>query len=392
MRCESPKRTGMVGFFTLAAVCWTLQNANAAELSAVDSVATPGSTLILPVTLNVETAGVSGVQFDLESDPALIVSVLIGGAARSAGKKAHTAAPSANVSRCLVIGPNQQTIPSGELVKLLIVVHVAASPRVYNLRFSNLVATDPKGQSILITGRAIHVEVRQNDTAIGFLQPSGVLNAASMMAGPIAPGEIISLIGPGKAILPESIPAEELVVRVNGISAPVLYVGDHQINAVVPFGVESSPSATVEIQWKNRVIASVATNVEAVQPGIFTPDSSGTGPGAILNQDYTMNSFTNPSDRGSIIMVFATGLGQTSPTGVDGQLTTERQPLKTSVTAMIGDKPAELLYAGSAPGLIAGMAQVNVRIPPDAVPSLTTSLVLRAGDATTQDGVTVAIR
>jgi trimeric autotransporter adhesin len=376
----------------VAVVCSISQIAHAAELSAIASIAAPGSTLILPVTLTVAAADVSGVQFDLESDPALIVSVLIGDTARAAGKKAYTATPSPNLTRCLVVGPNQQTIPSGELVRLLIVVHVAAAPRVYNMRFSNVVASDPKGQSVAITGQTIRVEVRSEDTAIGFLQPAGVLNAASMIAGPIAPGEVISLLGPGTAIFPERIPGEELAVRVSGISAPLLYIGDCQINAVVPFGVESSTSATVEVEWQNRVIASVVSDVVPVKPGIFTSDSSGTGPGAILNQDYTMNSFVNPADRGSVIMVFATGLGQTSPAGGDGQLTTEGQPFKVSVTAMIGGKQAELLFAGSAPGLIAGMAQVNVRIPSDAVPSLTTSLVLRAGDATTQPGVTVSVR
>jgi uncharacterized protein (TIGR03437 family) len=61
------------------------------------------------------------------------------------------------------------------------------------------------------------------------------------------------------------------------------------------------------------------------------------------------------------------------------------------VTATIGGQPADILYAGSAPGLPAGALQVNARIP-EGTASGTAAIVLKVGDASSQTGVTVAIQ
>ena len=53
-------------------------------------------------------------------------------------------------------------------------------------------------------------------------------------------------------------------------------------------------------------------------PGIFTLTASGRGQGAILNQDYSVNSAGNRAPKGSVVMIFGTGEGQTNPAGVDG--------------------------------------------------------------------------
>jgi len=52
---------------------------------------------------------------------------------------------------------------------------------------------------------------------------------------------------------------------------------------------------------------------------------------------------------------------------------------------------AEVVYAGAAPGLVAGVMQVNVRIPLNA-PSGNVAIVLQVGDAFSQPGTTIAIR
>ena len=56
------------------------------------------------------------------------------------------------------------------------------------------------------------------------------------------------------------------------------------MNAIVPFGIESQPTALIEVQAQNRTLAAAQIPVVAVQPGIFTPDSSGVGGGSILNR------------------------------------------------------------------------------------------------------------
>ena len=129
-----------------------------------------------------------------------------------------------------------------------------------------------------------------------------------MLTGPIAPGEIVCLLGPGSAIVPDELAAASLTVLMNGIRAPILYQGSHQVNAIVPFGIESQPTALIEVQAQNRTLAAAQMPVVTVQPGIFTPDSSGVGGGSILNEDYSVNSTENPAARGGVVMVFATGL------------------------------------------------------------------------------------
>ena len=91
-------------------------------------------------------------------------------------------------------------------------------------------------------------------------------------------------------------------------------------------------------------------------------------------------------------MVYATGEGQTSPAGVDGKLAVAPYPaplLPVSVT--IDGIAAQVLYAGAAPGLVAGLLQIDVQIPNGAA-SGARPIVLTVGDAQSQTSVTVAVQ
>jgi uncharacterized protein (TIGR03437 family) len=116
-------------------------------------------------------------------------------------------------------------------------------------------------------------------------------------------------------------------------------------------GTPSNP-ATIEI-------------VEAA-PAILTLDAPSPrgGRAAALNQDGTINSPDNPAPVGSILTLFATGAGVMQPATPDGQV------VATAISdavlpAYVGfpGASAEILYAGSAPGIVAGVLQVNVRVP-----------------------------
>ncbi len=85
-----------------------------------------------------------------------------------------------------------------------------------------------------------------------------------------------------------------------------------------------------------------------------------------------MNGLSSPAAKGSVVQVLMTGGGQTTPAGVDGQITSiSATPPITSapqlgVTATVGGQPATVVFAGEAPGLVAGVLQVNVQIPANA--------------------------
>ena len=134
----------------------------------------------------------------------------------------------------------------------------------------------------------------------------------------------------------------------------------------------------------------------AAAPGIYTLNQAGNGPGATLNQDgITVNSAGAPAAKGSVVSVFMTGEGQTTPAGVDGSIIPADGSLlkkpNLTVTATVGGIPASVLYAGSAAGEISGLLQVNLQIPASA-PSGAVPIVITIGNTATQSGVTVAVQ
>jgi uncharacterized protein (TIGR03437 family) len=100
-------------------------------------------------------------------------------------------------------------------------------------------------------------------------------------------------------------------------------------------------------------------------------DQGAGGQGAILNQDGTFNSPSNPAQRGSTITMFGTGGGEADPGVVDGQIVAGVRPRTNLPVSVMFDlrKPseeAEVQYAGGVFGSVAGVLQLNVRVPSNA--------------------------
>ena len=233
---------------------------------------------------------------------------------------------------------------------------------------------------------------------------SAVVNGASFLSGPVAPGTIISLfgseIGPAAGVglqLNSSGQMGTLLggsrVLFDGVPAPLISVQARQVNAVVPYEVAGKTRSVVQIEFQGKTSAGVTVPLTDSSPGLFTLDSSGKGQGVILNQDATPNSASNPALEGSVVVLYATGGGQTDPPSVSGSLTAEPWPKPHfPVSVTVGGLPAETLYAGTAPGLLAGLLQLNVRIPEGAPSGSAVPIALTIGNATSQPGVTVALR
>ncbi len=234
------------------------------------------------------------------------------------------------------------------------------------------------------------------------IQASGVLNAASLTSGPVSPGEIVTLIGsgigPATATYPGSSATNTVLsatsVLFDGNPAPLLLAGPDQINAIVPYEISGQNSTQLFIMNGGRLVGEVPLSVAAATPAIITLDSSGAGPGAILNQDSSVNSPSNPAIRGSEVVLFATGAGVMNPTPVDGQVTGNSPPLPSlPVSVQIGGAAAQVVYAGAAPGLVAGVLQVNCVVPQQGItPSDSAPVVLMVGTAASPLGVVMAIQ
>lgn len=235
--------------------------------------------------------------------------------------------------------------------------------------------------------------------------PASLVNAASFQfENAVAPGELVTLFGlefgPEQLTMLQLNPTtgraemtlDNTRVLFDEFAAPLVYVSSGQIAAVVPYGIAGRTSVVVRIEYRGQ--AGPAVRIPAVQatPALFTLNSSGKGAAALLNQDNSANTPGNPATRGSVVTLYGTGEGVTSPTGVDGRLAAN--PLarpSLPVKVRIAGRDAEVLYFGGAPGLIAGIFQANVKIPDDC-PAGNVPIVVQVGESSSPGNVTIAVR
>ena len=191
------------------------------------------------------------------------------------------------------------------------------------------------------------------------------VNAASQRQGAVAPGEILTIYGaglgpePGVAAsfdasggLPNLLGGSE--VRFDGIPAPIFYTQAGQINVQAPYTIAGQQATRVEVLFQAKSAGTLDLGVVEAAPALFP---------LALNQDAGSNSAAAPAPRGTIVTLFATGEGLTDGPNVSGRAAAAPYPHpKLPVKLTIGGIPAEILYAGSAPGL-AGTLQINARVP-----------------------------
>lgn len=229
-------------------------------------------------------------------------------------------------------------------------------------------------------------------------------SSASFAPNAVSPGEIVSFFGSGigppvgvqasldaTGHLPTSL--ADTRVLFDGNPAPLLFVRSDQVNAVAPFGLDGKTSTQVQIEYAGARSGILSLPVFGANPGIFTTDSSGSGQAAALNEDHSINSRSNPAGPGSIVVLFATGAGKLDPVPEDGTVIEGTPPRTLPASAYIGSCPAEVLYSGSAPGLIAGAIQVNVRVPDQPQCGRgNLPVVLLFGGALSQELATISVR
>jgi uncharacterized protein (TIGR03437 family) len=186
-------------------------------------------------------------------------------------------------------------------------------------------------------------------------------------------------------------------VLFSGFAAPLTYVSSAQINAVVPYGIQGLLSPFAEVQYQGQTSNAFSLTPTATAPALFTFNGSGTGPVAALSQDQTYNTPSNPAPKGSYVVLYVTGEGQTSPAGLTGKVTTVSatppltpQPLLL-VAVLIGGQPASVAFYGEAPGLVSGVMQLNVQIPANAA-SGNLPISVSVGGNSSQSGVTISVQ
>jgi uncharacterized protein (TIGR03437 family) len=188
--------------------------------------------------------------------------------------------------------------------------------------------------------------------------PIEVLNAATLLPGPVAPGSLISIFGSGLA---------GAQVLFDGQVAPLLMAQDTQVNVQVPL----TATGLFAVMSGATPLLNTTLSIVPSAPGVFT-GPGGTGPVVAANQDGTINSGANAAPRGSAITFYATGVGQ------------------AAVGVVMGGAQAQVLFAGDAPGFV-GVTQINAVVP-SGILAGTVPLLIQAGGAQSQSGATIAVQ
>ena len=253
-------------------------------------------------------------------------------------------------------------------------------------------------------GQFILLFMTGDPAGFGSIDPSQIASAAGGPAEPVAPGQIISifgqLIGPQNSVGAQ-LDASGNIARLlgdtqvffDGIPAPMFLAGYFQVNVQVPYEVAGEAAAKVQLVFRGVPSNLIQLPLVDAAPGLLVPLASTDA--AAFNQDGTLNSASNAAARGSILTVFATGCGQTSPasaTGVPAQLPPPLPALPLTLT--VANLQAEILFAGAAPGLV-GATQINLRIPPDVPvesPPARAPLILTVDGHASRAGITFWIQ
>jgi uncharacterized protein (TIGR03437 family) len=229
----------------------------------------------------------------------------------------------------------------------------------------------------------------------------GIVNAASYARRePLAPGMLISIFGSKLATTPviaQSAPLDTTLgvttVTLGGRALPLSYAADGQINAMIPYNVPLDTAQGLLIRRGTSLSVPEQVTISSAQPGVFTRDASGKGNGVVYDAFFRFIDAANPAKPGDVVTVLGTGVGSVSP-AVEAGMTAPDSPLSladSQVTATVGGVAAEVIYAGLAPRLLSGVAQLNIRIPAGVAPGDQVPLTVNVAGRPSQM-VTIAIR
>ena len=254
------------------------------------------------------------------------------------------------------------------------------------------------GFSITITGTAL------GPPAIG---PNTIVSTSSFLTGLVAPGDQISVfgvnLGPTTGVRADATSALPITlsgttVTFDGVAAPIYYVSDRVVAVQAPTSLTTGALTRIQVVNSSGSSLAIPLFVSTANPGVFTYEAGGGGQAKAINEDGSPNGdgsilgSDKPAPPGSVISVYATGLGAVTPAVAAGTpapsdtLSTTVSP----VTANIAGRAATVNWAGLAPGMT-GVYQVNIIVPPSA-PSGAARLALYEDGIGSQTGVTIQVK
>ena len=191
--------------------------------------------------------------------------------------------------------------------------------------------------------------------------------------GPEAPAYAESLS------LPTVLGGTQIQIQAGGQvwTAPLLFSAANQVAAILPSGVPAG-DATLTVRRDGATSDPVAISVMDHAFGIFTRNQAGSGPAVVQNWnspgDQPVNAIINAAHPGQVMVLWGTGLG---PIDGDDAGAPPVGNLPVAVEVWVGDRRAEVLYAGRSSGF-PGIDQINFVVP-DGVTGCYVPVVVIAG-------------
>ncbi|MGA7235881.1 MAG: hypothetical protein WBY44_09385 [Bryobacteraceae bacterium] len=255
-----------------------------------------------------------------------------------------------------------------------------------------------------------------NNRVLQFLKPGVVVNAATYQTGvPVGQGSLAVMFGSGLAAntVTSSTPPWQGTLENRQITiddqtvSPIYYMSQTQANFQIPSNAAlGTQRVALRVGDTGELIAGGNLLISAASPGLFTTNQAGSGQAAVVNQDNTINSPSNPAPAGSTVTLYGTGQGPVSPAVQDGAAAgtgplsyTVAVPTSNSNTCLnsqpsmcvaVGSNFGNVQYSGLAPGYV-GLWQINVTIP-QGTPAGSAVPVRVVIDSSSSNLVTIAVK
>ncbi|HYL74964.1 MAG TPA: CHRD domain-containing protein [Bryobacteraceae bacterium] len=242
----------------------------------------------------------------------------------------------------------------------------------------------------------LHTNINAGGAARSQLTPpigNPVINGVAATSSTIlraAPGSIATVYGSnftgftsgldgfnGLTALPTTL--NGVTVTIGGTKAAFYYTNPFQLNIQVPFEASAGAQALIVTNANGSTTSSI--NVDAVAPSIFIVDQPNNVGAIIRNSDFSLITSTNPAHAGDVLLIYSTGLGQTTPAVQTGVLVvppTGAFNLTGVVSATIGGQNASIIASIASPSF-AGLYQTAIIVPPGVTGKV--PVVLKAGAA-----------
>ena len=285
------------------------------------------------------------------------------------------------------------------------IVHVLPGTQVKQENGAVMVGDCVEAKGTLAADQSLNATQVEVESISGTcISEPGVVDAASMSSGMVSPGEIVSMfgmrIGPSGLVTLQVGSDGKVTTSLSGVRvlfdgqpAPLLAVTGGQVNVVVPFAVAGKKATQIQVEHDGVWSNAVSVPVGDAHPGLFTINASGHDQAAALNQDGSVNSSSRQASRGEVVQLFATGFGMANRKLDDGEVVEDAKTmLAEPVEVEIGDMEGEVIFAGMDPQMVAGVVQINVRIPANAPTGSAVAVRVKAGNTASAANVTLAIR